>query len=164
MSEKMLGNTNAEKWPSSHCDALAGFVARNAGSYNDIAGFLNERFGTNYSRNATIAKATRMGLENEGAKKMPAQYNQRRARPAPRLQPPVVNREEVALRCIEIVPRNLTLSELQPNDCRYPYGDRPYLFCGHPKMDGSSYCVPHFHLCIGSGTTSERRASEGVAA
>ena len=55
--------------------------------------------------------------------------------------------QEYKLRCVEIVPRNLTLIELEPNDCRYPYGDGPMLFCGHPKKEGSSYCVPHFWLC-----------------
>lgn len=54
---------------------------------------------------------------------------------------------EVKIACVEIVPRNLSLLELEPNDCRYPYGDGPFTFCGHPKQAGSSYCTPHFHLC-----------------
>lgn len=51
------------------------------------------------------------------------------------------------LSCVEIIPRNLSVIELEPNDCRHPYGgyDDPITFCGHPKMAGSSYCVPHFY-------------------
>lgn len=50
------------------------------------------------------------------------------------------------LRCVEIEPRNISLSDLEPNDCRYPYGDSPFLFCGHPAMIGRSYCAPHLGL------------------
>jgi hypothetical protein len=51
-------------------------------------------------------------------------------------------------RCVEIEPRHLTLIDLEPNDCRYPYGYDTVTFCGHPKQAGSSYCVPHHHLCL----------------
>ena len=44
-------------------------------------------------------------------------------------------------------PRGLTLADLQPQDCRYPYGDRvPYSFCGARKQHGSSYCPQHNKL------------------
>lgn len=48
-------------------------------------------------------------------------------------------------RCVETNPRHLTLLDLEPGDCRHPYGDGPMTFCGHPKRPGSSYCTPHFH-------------------
>ena len=51
-----------------------------------------------------------------------------------------------ALRCAEIVPRGLTLLELEAEDCRYPYGESDFTFCGHPKVDGFSYCQPHANL------------------
>ena len=50
--------------------------------------------------------------------------------------------EMPALRCIEVVPRNLTLQELELNDCRYIAGDA-YLYCAHPAKPGSAYCAPH---------------------
>lgn len=59
---------------------------------------------------------------------------------------PTVNLE--ALRCIEVEPLHKHLLELGPNDCRYPYGDSPYTFCGHPQMEGHSYCGPHFSLSV----------------
>jgi len=59
-----------------------------------------------------------------------------------------VETAEYKLRCVEIIPRNISVLELEANDCRYPYGgdDQQITFCGHPKMAGSSYCCPHFHL------------------
>ena len=54
---------------------------------------------------------------------------------------------ELRLRCVEIVPRNLTLLELEDNDCRFPYGEGTITFCGHPKLKGSAYCGPHNAIC-----------------
>jgi GcrA cell cycle regulator len=70
--------------------------------------------------------------------------------------------ESVKLRCVGITPRLLSLVELEPGDCRYPYGGdkdgEAITFCGHPRLAGSSYCTPHFHLTRGNGTPSERAA------
>jgi len=57
----------------------------------------------------------------------------------------------------------LSLIDLEPGDCRYPYGGdedgEAITFCGHPRRQGSSYCTPHFHLTRGPGTASERAAN-----
>jgi hypothetical protein len=43
---------------------------------------------------------------------------------------------------------NYTLVEVHKHDgCRYPYGQGPYTFCGHPKHEGSSYCPAHHKVC-----------------
>ncbi len=55
---------------------------------------------------------------------------------------------EITLRCVEIVPRNISLIELENGDCRYPYGDEIITFCGHPQQEGSSYCAAHHFLCL----------------
>jgi GcrA cell cycle regulator len=66
----------------------------------------------------------------------------------------------VQLRCVGISPRLLSLVELEPGDCRYPYGgdkdDEPIAFCGHPRRPGSSYCAPHFQLTRELDTVAER--------
>jgi GcrA cell cycle regulator len=66
------------------------------------------------------------------------------------------------LRCVAVVPRHLSLLELEDRDCRYPYGGEaegePITFCGQARREGSSYCVSHFHLTSGAGTASERAA------
>ena len=70
--------------------------------------------------------------------------------------------ETVKLRCVEIDPRHLSLIDLEPGDCRYPYGGdeegEAITFCGHPQRRGSSYCTAHFFLSRGPGTAAERAA------
>jgi GcrA cell cycle regulator len=51
------------------------------------------------------------------------------------------------LRCVGIDPLLISLEDIRNGECRYPYGDGPFLFCGHPATDGSSYCMPHKWLC-----------------
>jgi len=51
-----------------------------------------------------------------------------------------------ALRCIEVEPMHKSFADLGPNDCRYPYGDGPYTFCGQQKFGDSSYCGGHMAL------------------
>lgn len=108
------------------------------------------------SRQAVLAKVHRMGLPRRGEGRHPTRelnYSGQRKTPpnvARKVGPPpprVPKADEIKLRCVEIVPRNLSLMDLEKGDCRYPYGDDTITFCGHPKMEGSSYCVPHFHLC-----------------
>lgn len=44
---------------------------------------------------------------------------------------------------IEISPRHVTLLDLERNECRWPYGDGPFTFCGCATEDGKPYCLPH---------------------
>jgi GcrA cell cycle regulator len=66
------------------------------------------------------------------------------------------------LRCVAIAPRHLSLTDLEPGDCRYPYGGDEdgvaITFCGHPRRKNSSYCGAHFRLSRGRGTAAERAA------
>jgi GcrA cell cycle regulator len=70
--------------------------------------------------------------------------------------------ETVKLRCVDIDPRHLSMIDLEPGDCRYPYGGdeegEAITFCGHPRRRGSSYCTAHFHLSRGPGTAAEHTA------
>lgn len=105
-------------------------------SYKDAADALNARFGTAYSRSATLGRARRMRLaEPEWPKPPPlpgvAQLPQLRERRTaddfrPReffRRPPAFGPVDRApLRCIEIAPRHFTLIELERGDCRFPYG------------------------------------------
>lgn len=79
--------------------------------------------------------------------------------------------EEVKLRCVEILPQRVSLMDLADDGCRYPFdgvGDEASIvFCNHPQRKDSSYCTPHFWLCRGEGSYSERdahRVSRRVAA
>lgn len=161
-----------------HDEALRSLVETNQMSYAAIAAKLNEQFSTTFSRNAAIGRAGRMGLINPfkvKSFKKPARpkiKNKPRARiisnngnsNSMRVIQSVENAADLKLRCVEIIPRNLSLLELESNDCRYPYGDGPYTFCGHPKDEGSSYCVPHetlTHKPLNSNLGRERPDARG---
>jgi GcrA cell cycle regulator len=158
-------------WPAGHSQALREFFIKGM-SYAAIARAINAKFGTAYSRSAAIGKAKRMGLAGPGRpdESPPPQAIQPRLRerrerrisqprwPMPTFESAVT----VKLRCVEIDPRRLSLMELEPGDCRYPYGGdeegEAITFCGHPQRHGSSYCTAHFHLTRGPATASERAA------
>lgn len=142
-------------------------------SYKDVADAINARFGTAYSRNATLGRARRMRLAEPDRPKSPllgeAQLRQLRERRTaddfrPReffRRPPAFGPVERApLRCIKIEPRHLTMLELERRDCRFPYGGdmdgEAITFCGHPRRRGSSYCTPHFHLSRNPDVATDR--------
>jgi GcrA cell cycle regulator len=164
-------------WASEHSDALREYLAKGM-SYGEITDAINAKFKTDYSRSAAIGRARRMGLAGpDRAKDLPKHWP---ARPkAQQLQPcklrerhaaefiwplPIFQRTEtVQLRCVEIDPRHLSLTDLEPDDCRYPYGGEEegeaITFCGHPRRPGSSYCTPHFHLSRDPIVLAERAVS-----
>ena len=149
-------------WAPEHSDALREHLALGL-SFSEAARRINSKFKTDYTRNAAIGRAKRMGLVGPGGPKTP-----------PRVVPPPLERpyipatsrsrstalfpfapepgkaEPLNLRCVEIEPRHLSLVELEHGDCRYPYGGdeegEAITFCGHPRHTGSSYCTAHFHL------------------
>jgi GcrA cell cycle regulator len=161
----------SSNWAPEHSGALREYLALGM-SYSEIARAINAKFGTHYSRNATLSRARRIGLggterPRELAPLPPKdqQVSQHRVREryaamskwvAPDFEPV----EASALRCADIEPRHLSLSELEADDCRYPYGGdtdgEAITFCGHSKRADSSYCPAHFHLTRGSNPRLER--------
>ena len=156
-------------WSREHCDALRELHAKGL-SFAEIAGTINARFKTDYSRNAAIGRAKRMGLVDPERAKLPPKATTRRIQEtqgrrvpsSPRPEQMLEPAKPFKLRCVEIDPRHLSLIDLEPGDCRYPYGGddegEAITFCGHPRRRGSSYCTAHFHLSRGPGTVSERMA------
>jgi GcrA cell cycle regulator len=150
-------------WEGAHSAALRELVEKGM-AFSDIARALNERFGSAYTRNAAIGRARRMGLSlpaptgSSGVFQAPKRADVRRiskkrarilSKPAAKPSAPE-RAAALRLRCVAITPRHLSLVELESRDCRYPYGGdaegEPITFCGHPRREGSSYCVSHFHL------------------
>lgn len=148
-------------WEEAHSKALREYLDKGM-TFSEIARALNERFGTAYTRNATIGRARRLGLSVPqragGQPDRPKQPDAKRLRKkrARRLaesvsKPTTLERAAtLQLRCVAITPRHLALVDLEVDDCRYPYGGdadgEPITFCGHPRREGSSYCLSHFHL------------------
>jgi GcrA cell cycle regulator len=160
-------------WAPEHCEALRENLARGM-SYSEIAEAINAKFNTVYSRNAALSRARRMGLAGVNrpgywprppTKSEQSKSHKMRERYAALSGwiVPVFEREEaVKLRCVETDPRHLTLSQLEPGDCRYPYGGdeegEAITFCGRPCREESSYCAPHFHLTRGPCRSLKRAA------
>ena len=163
----VVGHKTAAKWTAEQDDELRRYRSEGY-SYSQIAFALD----AGYSRNAVIGRLHRLGLTDPKAIR---RTGTRPSNPTPRvkrarstkfrpddvriLQSP----EYPNLRCVEVTPRNIGLLDLEPNDCRYPYGDGPYTFCGHPKIEGSSYCGAHYALTLGAARF--RKANHiGIAA
>jgi GcrA cell cycle regulator len=160
-------------WAPEHCEALRENLAKGM-SYSEIAEAINAKFDTGYSRNAALGRARRMGLAGAdrpgGWPRQPTKAEQskshkireRYASMSGWIVPAFEREEPVKLRCVETYPRHLPLLELEPGDCRYPYGGdeegEAITFCGQPCAVDSSYCAPHFHLTRGPGTASKRAA------
>ena len=162
-------------WAPEHSDALRDCLSRGM-SYGQAASAINARFGTEFTRNAAIGRAKRLGLKTasvrkalpnrrrpgrwgESAPKNPQKNALRKVSPpipAPAPEPV----KPVKLRCVGIKPRLLAFADLEPGDCRYPYGGEgegeAYAFCGHPRIPRSSYCRPHHAPTHRLGTASER--------
>jgi GcrA cell cycle regulator len=125
-------------------------------SFFQIAAELNAKFGTTFTRNAAIGRACRMGIAgsksetargsgNKPAFSKPREPGVPRPRrvPAPKLPKPIFHCDETGHRVADVVPLNLPLLELGPGMCRWPYGEGPYVFCGHGTLDEASYCCAH---------------------
>jgi GcrA cell cycle regulator len=163
----------AADWTEGQSEALREYVAKGM-SYSAIAAAINATFKTSFSRNAALSRARRMGLGGTGRPERPqpslkvsppapCRTIERGATELPWRAPSFKSMAMPKLRCADVVPRHLSLVDLECGDCRYPYGGdvegEAITFCGHPRRTGSSYCAVHFDLTIGPGTASERDAA-----
>lgn len=125
-------------------------------SSTEAAAKINAKFGTAFSRCAVLGFAKRQNIKlcctkadrGEAKVQVPrrkatsADYSQIQ-RISQHTRTPRPTQEQIVMRCAEVDPLHLALLDLEPGMCRYPYGDGPYTFCGHPQRDKSSYCGPH---------------------
>jgi hypothetical protein len=61
---------------------------------------------------------------------------------------------------IEPPSRDLRLIELAADQCKWPYGDGPFVFCGHPVPEGVRNYCPH-HFLRGTSGSSARQFRPG---
>lgn len=165
-------------WSSEHSDALRDYFLKGM-SYAEIGRQINARFGTAYSRNAVVGRAKRLGLAAPARMTSPSVVPSllgeacllspgRQRLPYLNLPPKSALKPAapVKLRCVGVQPRLISLVQLEPGECRYPYGgDRDgeeIIFCGHPLQPGSSYCAPHLRLTRRPATGSARNAAPVV--
>jgi len=140
-------------WADAHSIALTHHVLGGHLSYRGIAEALNNEFGTHYSRNAAIGKSGRLGLINPYWQKMAAMPRKPRKlqayKPRPKRPMSIQSVEYIVIECSEILPRNLTLLELERDDCRWPHGENQDMrFCGRSQLEGSKYCGIHYRMSL----------------
>lgn len=113
------------------------------------------------SRNAVIGKLYREGQLRTRSKQMNAANNSRSGRkrcakgkngprPAPWALPAISrSRSHGFYRAPELpadlVPKHLSIMQIDGTTCKFPYGDSDFTYCGHAVTNGSVYCMTH-HL------------------
>lgn len=105
--------------------------------------------GHGKSKNAVVGKAHREGWHNPDPAKGGTKIGDKRPR-QPRLWRGYVSAPVIEQPAELPLPADflgLPLESLAPNQCRYPSGDGPYLFCGQPTEIDASYCRHHNALC-----------------
>lgn len=149
---KVARRDSAVFWPDGPKAKLRELYAVVPGmAFTDITAGINKECGTSYSRAAVIGQAKRLGLSGKVA--APPLHRTKRIRVVAangnsarkRLISTAPDVKLPALKCVEIIPRNLSLMDLEDGDCRYIAGD-DHLYCAHPIKPGSSYCPAHHAL------------------
>lgn len=173
-----LSRMQAVRWKPEMDERLRQLTAPTGSVYREISQILNDEFGTSFTRCAVIGRARRIGIGGpilsrspqdilarrlaRQARRNTVRRGQRAATSAPRPRKPRVFRpapEETIPRCAAIEPQHVSLLDLAPEHCRWPYGEgAATTFCGHQKFNGFSYCAAHYFLSIGPGTGGERSA------
>jgi GcrA cell cycle regulator len=96
------------------------------------------------TRSAVIGKARRLELVSKGTAPPPLRPRVAIARlhPRPRPQGPLILSIRADPRPPVCAP--VCLPDLEQMHCRWPVGEpSKLLYCGRPKVDGSSYCPEH---------------------
>lgn len=151
------------KWTPEQDDSLREYVAANL-SCSQIADEISTKHRIVASRNAVIGRLHRLGIKTRtvtnGLGHLPSK--KARAESVPVAKPKAAPKPQrftcepiTGLRQADVVPLHLSLIDLEPDQCRYPFGDGPYTFCGCAKFDDSPYCEPHDAL-------SRRDSMQGV--
>lgn len=132
----MHGTLDLFQWTEAKIDLLKRLIEGKLSS-----GQTAKEMGT--SRGSVVGKAFRLGLRfqsptvTNSRKSTEMKISRRRERKSLRSSPlPPMAPEPDALR--------LSVVELEASHCRWPVTeDHPFLFCGHEKAAGFSYCAHH---------------------
>jgi hypothetical protein len=116
-------------------------------SYNKISDWLG------VSRNAAIGRGHRLGLSSPRKPRDPDMPRNRSPnRPKAELR---VSIQRIAMLKAESVSADTapigtkSLLDLAPDECRFPFGDKPYTFCGCKVVVGLPYCAPCAGIAYG---------------
>lgn len=133
------------------------------GSNSWIAREINERTGSRFTRNAIIGKRHRLELASPASQGRCHGAQIKRKKRAPRrVYWDRTAREKKPLPLEADPPEflGLTIFEINKTTCRYPKGDgtaeSPFLFCGGPALEGSSYCAHCHAICWRPAPTKKK--------
>jgi GcrA cell cycle regulator len=108
------------------------------------------------TRNAAIGRAHRLGLpprRDMSAPRKPRNRSPNRPKAEPRVSKRrlAMLQAEPLLRDVPNTPpiRAKSLLDLAKGECRWPFGDKPYTFCGCRTFTGLPYCVGHARIAYG---------------
>lgn len=116
------------------------------------------------TRNAVIGKAHRLKLSNRVS---PIQQNKKPA-PVAKPQAPVkVIERKMEKACAQDNRQGIPLTDLKPNQCRWPFGDprdESFGFCGDRSISGLPYCSDHAKVAYQAATRNRILKAEEAAA
>jgi GcrA cell cycle regulator len=115
------------------------------------------------TKNAAIGRAHRLGLPPR--RDMSAPLKPRNRSPnRPKAEPRVSMQRVAMLLKTEPVSADIppigtkSLLDLAPDECRFPFGDKPYTFCGCRTFTGLPYCAGHARIAYGRVVVVRARA------
>lgn len=107
------------------------------------------------SRSAVAGKLKRLrakglidGRQTTGARDIVVKLRQRAGKPKMRVRVETIRLPSEVPAAVAAAPGgSKRLTDLKPFECRYPFGEGPYFFCGEPTVIGSSWCPYHHLVC-----------------
>jgi GcrA cell cycle regulator len=119
---------------------------------------MGERIGC--TKNAVIGRRGRIGLAGPKRVAKPRNRSPNRAKAEPRVSmrrmAMLLQTEPVSADIARIGTKSLL--DLAPGECRFPFGDKPYTFCGCKAVDGLPYCAPCAGIAYGRAGIERARA------
>lgn len=116
-------------------------------SCSQIAVVLFDEFQIPVSRNAVIGKINRLGLLPHSPPGFSEKSRERRQTAQFRIRTKPVTVELPPTPPTIAEPLHITFMDLQHGQCRFPFGNGPFTFCGCDVAPGRSYCWPHAMVC-----------------
>jgi GcrA cell cycle regulator len=106
------------------------------------------------TRNAAIGRAGRLGLLTKRGAPKPRNRSPNRPKVEPRISKQRLAMKRKDKLACPAPAGTKSLLDLAPGDCRWPFGERPYTFCGARAVAGSSYCARHMGIAYRRGAVS----------
>lgn len=129
-----MSNQNNGVWTPERVDRLRQLYAQNWS-----ARLIADEIGGSLTRSSVMGKIKRLGLSRKGG--VVGRDGRVTLGGGQQMRPKVV-----APRLVEVDPVGVPLLDLQPGQCRFPYGNGPFTFCGCQALKDQSYCASHYEL------------------